>query len=55
MDQALKKRKSETIAAAWQTTHNMYTQAQVAPNTYVMDNEISYEFLADLTKNNTTY
>ena len=33
----------------------MFTQAGVALNTYVMDNEISSNFIAALTKNNTSY
>ena len=33
----------------------MFTQAGTAPNTHVMDNEISSEFTAALTKNDTTY
>ena len=33
----------------------MYTQGGIAPNTYVMDNEISNEFIAALTKNDTLH
>ena len=33
----------------------MFTLAGTAPNTYVMDNEISHEFTTALTSNNTTY
>ena len=33
----------------------MFTQAGVALNTYVMDNEISSDVIATLTKNNTSY
>ena len=35
--------------------HNMFAQAGSATHTYVMDNEISAEFTAALTKNNTSY
>ena len=52
---ALKNRKAETITKTWQTIHNMFTQAGVAPNKYVMDNAISSDFIATLTKNNTSY
>ena len=53
--QALKNRRAETITATWQVIHNMYTQGGIAPNIYVMDNEISTEFIAALTKNDTSY
>ena len=33
----------------------MSTQAGTAPNTYAMDNDISLEFIAALTKNTTSY
>ena len=33
----------------------MFRQADAAPNTYVIDNEISSDFIAALTKNNTSY
>ena len=35
--------------------HDMFTQAGTSPNTYVMDNEVSSEFTAVLTKNDTKY
>ena len=47
---SFKNRKAETITKTWQTIHNMFTQAGVAPNTYVMDNEISSDFITALTK-----
>lgn len=55
MTKAIKNRKVETITAAWQTIHNMYTQAGVDPNTYVMDSEIPYESLVALIKNSIEY
>ena len=51
----LKYRRAETITVTWQFMHNMFAQADSAPNTYVTDNEISAEFTAALTKNNTSY
>ena len=38
---AVKDRKAATLTAAWQSLHDMFAKAGVAPNTYVMDNEIS--------------
>ena len=55
IDRALKNRNAEKITKSWQTIHNIFTQADVAPNTYVRDNEISSDFIAALTKNNTSY
>ena len=50
MAQALKNRKADTIVAAFQTIHNIYKPEGVAPNTYMMDNDISCEFIAASTK-----
>ena len=55
ISRALKNRKAETITKTWQTINNMFTQAGVAPNAYVMDNVISSDFVAALTKNNTSF
>ena len=38
---AIKDRAASTLTTAWQTLHDMFSKAAVAPNTYVMDNEIS--------------
>ena len=55
MGKALKNRRAETITATWQAMHTMLSVAGVAPNTYVMDNEISQEFITALTQNETKY
>ena len=55
MGKALKNRRAETITATWQAMHTMFSVAGVAPNTYVMDNEISQEFITALTQNETKY
>ena len=52
---ALKNRKKETLTACWQTMHDIFQKAGAAPNTYVMDNEISQEFITTLDKNKTSY
>ena len=51
----LKNRKKEIITAAWTYLHNQFSKAGVAPNTYVMDNEISQELIAAMLHNNTQY
>ena len=54
---ALKIRKSVTITIinTWKDVHTRYTQAVVAPNTYIMTNEISTKFIAVLIENGTEY
>ena len=47
--------KPVTITNAWNDIHTRYTQAGVALNTYIMDNEISTEFIAVLTESDTEY
>ena len=37
---ALKDRKKDTVSKTWQALHDTFTKAGIAPNTYVMDNEI---------------
>ena len=52
---ALKHRKSQTITDAWKKIHNLFTKSGVAPNTYVMDNEISAEMLNAMQENKVDY
>ena len=40
---------------AWQSLHNIFAKAGVAPSTYVMDNEISEELLKALVKNKNNF
>ena len=42
---AIKDRTATTLTKAWQSLHNIFAQAGVAPNTYVMDNEISADLM----------
>ena len=51
----LRNRKKDTITEAWTSIHKTFTCAGVSPNTYVMDNEISQEFIDVLVKNDTSY
>ena len=52
---ALKDRKKDTIRKTWQALHDTFKTAGVAPNTYVMDNEISLEFITTLEQNSVNY
>ena len=52
---ALKNRKKDTITTGWTYLHKSFIRAGVAPNTYVMNNEISQEFIETMVHNNTTY
>ena len=51
----VKDRKAPTLTKAWESLHKKFTLAGLAPNNYVMDNEISDEFISALTKHNVTY
>ena len=53
--EAIKNRKSQTITEAWTKIHNLFTKSGVAPNTYVMDNEISAEMLNALEQKEVNY
>ena len=52
---AIKDRKAGTLTAVWEQLHKTFAKAGCAPNTYVMDNEISTELIEALDENNTTY
>ena len=52
---AIKNRKAPTLTAAWEALNAMFLKAGAAPNTYIMDNEISQEFVQALIDNKTTY
>ena len=52
---ATKDRTATTLTADWQTLHDLFAKAGVAPNTYVMDNEISTDLKEALQTNKTTY
>ena len=52
---AIKDRTATTLTAAWQTLHDLFGKAGAAPNTYVMDNEISSDLKDALQVNQTTY
>ena len=52
---SIKDRKASTLTTAWEQLHKMFARAGAAPNTYVMDNEISNELIEALKDNNTTY
>ena len=45
---AIKNRKAPTLTAAWEALNAMFVKAGAAPNTYIMDNEISQEFVQAL-------
>ena len=45
---ATKDRTATTLTAAWQTLHDLFAKAGVAPNTYVMDNEVSKDLKKSL-------
>jgi hypothetical protein len=55
MGQALKNRKAATITASWQTMQDTFRKAGAAPNTWVMNNEISDEFASALAANNVAF
>ena len=52
---AVKDRKISTLTASWKQLHDIFAKSGAAPNTYVMDNEISKEIIEALEENNTTY
>ena len=52
---AIKDRKAATLTDAWEHLHAIFSRAGAALNTYVMDNEISQEFVAALIDNKTAY
>ena len=52
---ALKNRKKETLIATWKSIHDSFSKAGAAPNTYVMDNEVSQDFITTLINNKTSY
>ena len=52
---AVKDRKASTLTNAWKSLHAKFAKAGAAPNTYVMDNEISSEFIAALEANECNY
>ena len=52
---AIKDRTATTLTKAWQSLHNIFAKAGVAPNTYVMDNEISQDLKEALNNENRTY
>ena len=51
----IKNRKATTLATAWSQIHDIFTAAGVAPNVYVMDNEISNDLLAALDEKTVDY
>ena len=55
LEKSIKDRKSGTFTAAWQSLHDIFAKAGVAPNTYVMDNEISEKLLKVLDENKTNF
>ena len=52
---AIKKRKSATLTATWQSLYDIFTKSSTAPNMYVMGIEISNESKEALQTNDTTY
>ena len=52
---AIKDRTPTTITEAWRSLHDIYTQAGVAPNAYVMDNEISQDLKIAFKQNDVIY
>ena len=48
----LKKRTAPVLTQAWKKLHNKYTQAAVAPQMYILDNEFSQELENALVKEN---
>ena len=44
----MKDRKAATITKTWRIIHNKFSMAGAAPNTYILDNEISGEFIQAL-------
>ena len=41
----IKNRKGQTITEAWEDLHNTFTKAEVAPQTYVLNNEKSRDLI----------
>ena len=52
---AIKNRTATTLTAAWQSLHDLFAKAGAAPNTYVMDNEISRDLKEALHNNQTSF
>ena len=46
----IKDRKSATLTTAWQHVHDLFTKTGVAPNIYVIDNEIANDLKEALQK-----
>ena len=55
LGKVIKDRKEKILRVTWQSLHDIFAKAAVAPNTYMLDNEISHELLQALDSNQTTY
>ena len=51
----VKNRKAPTLTKSWESLHAKFTLVGAAPNMYIMDNEISGEFIDALTNYDTSY
>ena len=51
----MKDRKATTITTTWKTIHKKFSIAGAAPNTYILDNEVSREFIEALEENELDY
>ena len=55
LGKAINDRKAGTLTVVWQSLHNIFSRAGVAPNTYIIDNEISKDLLKVLADNKTNF
>ena len=46
---------ASTITSAWTNLHKTFEQAGIAPNTYIMDNDTSGEFMRAIKENKAAY
>ena len=51
----IKDRKATTTRNIWSSIHKLFEIGSVVPNTYIMDNVISSEFINTLTKGDITF
>ena len=51
----VKDRKASTLTNVWKSLHANFAKAGATPNTYIIDNEISSEFIAALEENEYNY
>ena len=55
MGYLVKYRKTSTLTAVWQNTHEQFQTAGTAPQVWILDNEVSHELKATFKKNNSNF